>query len=341
MKALIAMSGGVDSSVAAYLIKKQGIDTFGAMMLLNSSSIKDAEDAARVCEKIGIPFKTYDFSEQFNDLVVSNFVESYEAGETPNPCIECNKHLKFGLFLDTALSEGFDCIVTGHYAVIEQKNGRYLLKKADDITKDQSYVLYGLTQHQLSHVLLPLGSFSKSEIRETAADIGFENAGKSDSQDICFVPDGDYATVIKNITKKDYPEGDFVDTEGNILGRHKGIIRYTVGQRKGLGLALKAPMYVLDKNVKENTVILASNDELFKRELDVKNFNYILFENPQKPFRAKVRIRYNQKEQWATVLPTGTDTVHITFDEPQRAIAKGQSAVVYDGEYVIGGGIIT
>ena len=340
MKALIAMSGGVDSSVAAYLIKQKGIDLAGGMMLLNSNTKRDCVDAADVCKKIGIPFKIYDFSKQFKDIVISDFVQSSERGETPNPCIECNKHLKFGLFLDAALQEGFDMVVTGHYASVEQKEGRFLLKKTVDTKKDQSYVLYGLTQKQLSCVSFPLGEFSKDEIRRIALDNGFVNANKSDSQDICFVPDGDYVRVITDITNKVYPEGNFVDEEGNILGKHKGIINYTIGQRKGLGLALKAPMYVLEKNIQNNEVILGYTDDLFKRELDVKGFNYIMFDNPHKPFRAKVRIRYNQIEQWATVTPTGEDSVHIVFDDPQRAIAKGQSAVAYDGDYVIGGGII-
>ena len=233
-----------------------------------------------------------------------------------------------------------DYVVTGHYARIEQRNGRWLLLKSVDEKKDQSYVLYSLTQFQLAHTKFPLGGMHKTETREIAEANGFVNAQKKESQDICFVPDGDYAAAIKRFTGKTYPEGDFTDMEGNVLGMHKGIIKYTIGQRKGLGLALKQPMYVCRKDMENNSVVLGLNDDLFAKDLDVYDFNWIAYDEPPAEFRAKAKIRYGQKEQWATVRPTGEDTVHIEFDEPQRAITSGQAAVLYDGDVVIGGGTI-
>ena len=351
-RALIAMSGGVDSSVAAYMMKKEGCECIGATMKLFENedagilrektccSLDDVEDARRVCSLLGIPYYVFNFTADFREKVIDNFVRAYENGATPNPCIDCNRYLKFERFFNRAMDLECDYVVTGHYARIEQRNGRWLLLKSVDEKKDQSYVLYSLTQFQLAHTKFPLGGMHKTETREIAEANGFVNAQKKESQDICFVPDGDYAAAIKRFTGKTYPEGDFTDMEGNVLGRHKGIIKYTIGQRKGLGLALKQPMYVCRKDMEYNSVVLGLNDDLFAKDLDVYDFNWIAYDEPPAEFRAKAKIRYGQKEQWATVRPTGEDTVHIEFDEPQRAITSGQAAVLYDGDVVIGGGTI-
>jgi len=346
-KAIIAMSGGVDSSVTAKLVMDMGYDCCGATMRLfcddesrKSGAEDNVKDAKSIADRLGIPFYVYEFEEAFKSDVIDNFIKEYEGGATPNPCVICNKHLKFGKFLQRATEQGADYIATGHYARIEQKDGRYLLKKAVDYTKDQSYVLYAMTQHQLKHTLFPLGSMTKAEARKLAQDNGFVTANKHDSQDICFVPDGDYAGFIERYLNKSYKHGNFVDMSGKVLGEHKGIIRYTIGQRKGLGLSLPAPMYVFEKNMDKNEVILCSNEELFATELNVRDVNWILWDTPPKSFRASAKIRYNQKEEPATVTILEENRVHIEFDEPQRAIAKGQSAVFYDGDIVIGGGII-
>ena len=346
-KALIAMSGGVDSSVSAFLCKEKGYDCMGATMKLYNGfedstccSLADIEDAKAVCHRLGMEHHVYNFTEDFDEKVIKKFIDAYECGATPNPCIECNRHLKFAKLFAKMQELGYDYVVTGHYARIEQVDGRFLLKKAVDHTKDQSYVLYSMTQEQLAHTLFPLGEFEKSYAREIAEENGFINARKKDSQDICFVPDGDYATFIEKYAGKTYPCGDFVDKDGKVLGEHKGIIRYTIGQRKGLGLSLPAPMYVCDKDTLKNQVVLCSNEELFSNSLDAVDFNWIAFDNPPEKVRAKARIRYNQVEEPATIFVTGKDTVHIEFDKPQRAIAKGQAVVVYDGDTVLGGGTI-
>ncbi len=347
-KALIAMSGGVDSSVAAHLAIKQGFDCVGATMRLYENKLcnkpcgneSDIADAKAVCDKLSIEHLVFDFCDDFEREIIKRFISVYDEGATPNPCVDCNRLIKFGKLLEKMKLLRYDFVVTGHYAKIECQNGRFLLKKAADKDKDQSYFLYSLTQEQLSHILLPLGDFSKTQIREIAIENGFVNAKKGDSQDICFVPDGDYAKFIEDYTKKSYPSGNFVDTNGKILGTHSGIIRYTIGQRKGLGLALPHPMYVCEKNIDNNTVVLCKNEELFSKELYVKDFNWIAFDSPKKQFRANVRVRYRHTEQPATVTPCEDGSVHIVFDEPQRAIAKGQAAVIYDDDTVIGGGTI-
>jgi len=351
-RALIAMSGGVDSSVAALLIKNQGYDSTGITMKLYNNEIENCEqtccsaddiaDARAVCNKLGIPYYVFNFCDSFDEQVIQRFINAYENGATPNPCIDCNRYIKFDRLLKRMKELEMDFVVTGHYARIEynENTGRYELKKGADSSKDQSYVLYSLTQEQLAHTLFPLGGMSKSEIREIAETNELINAHKKDSQDICFVPDGNYAEFIESYTGKTYPDGDFVDLKGNVLGTHKGIIRYTIGQRKGLGLALPAPMYVCEKDLENNKVILCSNEELFSKELYADNINLISCERIDKPMKVNARVRYNQKEQPATVVQVGDDKLHVVFDEPQRAISKGQAVVLYDGDTVVGGGTI-
>lgn len=351
-KALIAMSGGVDSSVAAYLMKKIGYDCIGVTMRLfhnkdaavvdekTCCSLADVEDARSTSFRLEIPYYVFNFTANFKKQVIDRFIAAYECGATPNPCIDCNRYLKFEKLYRRAMELGCDYVVTGHYARIENKNGRYLLKKALDDTKDQSYVLYSMTQEQLAHTRFPLGGMFKSETRRIAEEQGFINANKHDSQDICFVPHGDYARVIELQTGKTYPPGNFIDQNGNVLGEHKGMIRYTIGQRKGLGLAYPEPLYVCEKRITDNTVILGKNEELFSKSLYASDFNWISYEIPKNVLRVKAKVRYKHEEQWATATPLEADCVHIEFDEPQRAITPGQAVVLYDGDVVIGGGTI-
>lgn len=348
------MSGGVDSSIAAYLCKEQGFDCTGITLKLfdnddiaepkekSCCSLDDIEDARQVCRNIGIPYYVYNFKDSFKENVITRFIDAYEQGRTPNPCIDCNRYIKFEKLMRRAEELDFDKVVTGHYASVEynEASGRYLLKKAADLTKDQSYVLYSLTQAQLKKTYFPLGGMTKDEVRALAEKLGLINAAKHDSQDICFVPDGDYAAFIEHYTGKTYPNGDFVDENGKVLGEHKGIIRYTVGQRKGLGLALPFPMYVKEKNLAENKVVLCKNEALFTRELIAKDINLITVSEIREPMRVKARVRYNQSEQPATVTQLDENTIHVLFDEPQRAISKGQAVVLYSGDYVVGGGTI-
>lgn len=353
-KAIIAMSGGVDSSVAAYIMKDKGFECIGVTMKLfdnddigvskehSCCSLEDVEDARSVAYALDIPYFVFNFSDRFEKDVIERFVYSYEHGITPNPCIDCNRYLKFDKLYLRAQELGYDYVVTGHYARIEKDSvsGRYLLKKSLDNDKDQSYVLYSLTQDQLAHTLFPLGSMTKPEVRKIAEAQNFINAHKHDSQDICFVQNGSYADFIEGYRGKSYPEGDFINSSGKVLGKHKGVIRYTVGQRKGLGLSFPEPMYVCKVNPTDNTVTLGTKDELYSKTLIAKDINLISIPNIDKPMRLKAKIRYRQAEQWATVTQIDNDTLSVCFDEPQRAITKGQSVVLYDGDIVVGGGII-
>ena len=353
-KAIIAMSGGVDSSVAALLTKETGDECIGATMKLfhnedigvkrekTCCSLDDVEDARNVCYRMGIRYYVFNFSERFKEDVMDRFVDAYEHGATPNPCIDCNRYLKFDKMFQRMRELEYDYIVTGHYARVEydEKRDRYLLKKAVDDTKDQSYVLYMLTQEQLAHVKLPLGGLRKDQVRVIAEKHGFINARKHDSQDICFVPDGDYAKFIEKYTGKKTPEGDFVDKEGNYIGRHKGIIHYTIGQRRGLGIPAASRLYVCEISPKTNTVVLGDNEDLFSSELEADNVNLISVDSLTEPKRVTAKIRYRHKEQPATAWQTPDGILHVKFDEPQRAITKGQAVVMYDGDEVVGGGVI-
>ena len=346
------MSGGVDSSVAAKLTVDQGYDCIGCTMKLYYNgdvgiehsraccSLDDVEDARSVSYKLGMPYYVFNFTDAFRENVIRKFVQSYEAGITPNPCIDCNRYLKFDKLYERARILGCDYIVTGHYARIEEKDGKFMLKKASDTTKDQSYVLYSMTQEQLAHTMFPLGSMRKTEVRQMAEENGFVNAEKPDSQDICFVPDGDYAAFLEQYTGKTYPTGDFISVDGTVLGKHKGTVRYTIGQRKGLGLSLPEPMYVSRIDASSNTVTLSKEKELYSTQAFAENFNWIFGDAPKNEIRCKVKIRYRHLEQWATVIPACDRTVRIVFDEPQRAVTPGQAAVLYDGDIVLGGGTI-
>ena len=352
-KALIAMSGGVDSSAAAWLTREMGYECMGAMMRMFDNdilpggastccSLDDAEDARAVARKMGMPFHVINAKAEFARHVIEDFIDTYERGETPNPCINCNRHLKFDLFLRRAQILGCEKIVTGHYARIEydEEKQRWLLKKALDASKDQSYVLACLTQEQLSHTLLPLGTMTKAQARVIAEEQGFLNARKRDSQDICFVPDGDYVAFMEHYTGKRYTPGDFLDLSGRVVGTHRGAVCYTLGQRKGLGLAMGAPVYVCGKDMEKNTVTVGPNEALFATTLLARDFNWIALPELTEPMTVTARARYNQKEQPATVYPEADGFVKVVFDQPQRAMTPGQTVVLYLEDTVLGGGTI-
>ena len=348
-KVLIAMSGGVDSSVAAYLMQQAGYQCAGGTMqlcdheLLGCTPPDIISDARAVASKLDIPFHVFDHTGEFREHVVDSFIRCYESGGTPNPCIDCNRHLKFGALLDRALDMGYDYIATGHYAKIQQDpaTGRMLLYRAGDKSKDQTYFLYALTQHQLAHTKFPLSQMTKEEIRQIAREQGFLNAKKRDSQDICFIPDGDYFRFMQRYTRKEYPGGDFLDTNGNVVGRHQGAVAYTIGQRKGLGLAMGQPVYVCSKDIENNTVTVDSNEALFRKGLRANNWNWIPFPALTAPIRVTAKVRYRHIEQPATVYPEDGGYARIEFDEPQRAITTGQAVVLYQKDLVVGGGTIT
>ena len=349
---LVAMSGGVDSSATAAMLQEAGYSIAGATMKLYAPACGTSDrpcgtedniaDASRVCTKLGIRFYTFDFTDIFQKEVIQRFADGYARGLTPNPCVDCNRNLKFGKLLEQARAEGYDTIATGHYARIEYSDtyGRWILKKGCAPSKDQSYVLYSMTQDELAHTLLPLGTFEKNEIRAKAEAYGLVNARKKDSQDICFIPDGDHGRFLCENCGLHAVPGSFIDKNGNILGQHRGMIYYTVGQRRGLGISADRRLYVIDKNVRDNTVTVGYEEDLLCNSFTVSDVNWIAWDSVTEPIRCRVRTRYHGTETPATVTPAG-DHVLVTLDTPQRAVSPGQAAVFYDGDIVLGGGTIT
>lgn len=346
-KVIIGMSGGVDSSVAAYVLKNMGYEVIGVTLSLYredavTGQTDDERDAAEVCKALGIEHIVVNRRSVFEEKVIKSFISDYENGLTPNPCVVCNKAVKFEEMLKVADSIGADFVATGHYSKVEKaEDGRFILKRPADKLKDQTYMLYRLTQSQLSRILMPLADFTKEQIRNIAEKIGLSVANRPDSQDICFVPDGDYASFIKKYTGKSYAEGNYISVQGEVLGRHKGMIHYTVGQRKGLGIALGKPAYVTEKNAQNNTVTLTDDEALlFKKQVFLKDLNFIPFDKIIEPIEVTAKLRYRHKEAKAILSMTGENEAVLDFYEPQRAAASGQAAVFYDGDILVGGGTI-
>ena len=353
-KVVVGMSGGVDSSVAAYLLKEQGYDVIGVTMQIwqeeDACSVEEnggccglsaVEDARRVASALEIPYYVMNFKKEFRENVIDYFTDEYLSGRTPNPCIACNRYVKWEALLNRSMAIGAEYIATGHYARIERlANGRYTLRRSATLAKDQTYALYNLTQEQLAHTLMPVGAYAKDEIRSIAEKIGLLVADKPDSQDICFVPDGDYASFIRKNAGRDIPEGNFVTPDGKILGRHKGIIHYTVGKRKGLGLALGYPAFVLAIRPDTNEVVIGTYEDSLTHTVRADRINFMSVEDLKEPRRVYAKIRYNHKGAWCTVEKTGEDEIVCRFEEPQRAVTPGQAVVLYDREYVLGGGTI-
>lgn len=352
---MIGMSGGVDSSVAAAILLEKGYEVIGVTMQIwpetpeqvkltegGCCSLSAVDDARRVADTLGIPYYVLNFKEVFEEKVVNYFVDEYLKGKTPNPCIACNRHVKFEALLNKAVSMGINYVATGHYAIIkyDENRNRYILRKSVTQQKDQTYALYNLTQEQLSKVLMPIGDYSKDIVRQKASELGLSVASKPDSQEICFVDDNNYGRFIEENTDKNILPGNFVDTKGNILGKHKGLIYYTVGQRKGLGIAFGKPMYVIGLDVKNNNVLLGEDKEVFSNSLVADDLNFISIDELKEPMRVKAKIRYSAKEAAATISPVENGKVNVVFDEPQRAITPGQSVVFYDEDIVVGGGVI-
>ncbi len=353
-KVVVGMSGGVDSSVAAYLLKEQGYDVIGVTMQIwqdedraiqeengGCCGLSAVDDARRVAADLGIPYYVMNFKKEFKRDVIDYFIEEYRQGRTPNPCIACNRYVKWESLLKRSLDIGADYIATGHYArIVKLDNGRYTLMRSATLAKDQTYALYNLTQEQLSRTLMPVGEYSKDKVREIAERINLQVASKPDSQDICFVPDGDYASFIEETTGEKVVPGNFVDLDGNILGQHKGIIHYTVGQRKGLGLSLGKPVFVLEIRPETNEVVIGDNEDALSNTLRANRINFMSVEELEGEKRVFAKIRYNHKGAWCTVKKSGEDEILCTFEEPQKAITPGQAVVLYDGDYVFGGGTI-
>lgn len=349
---LCGMSGGVDSSVSACLLKEQGYEVVGCTMRLfdnqdigagmesSCCSLRDVDDAKAVCYRLGLQHYVFNFAEDFRRTVMRPFADSYLQGLTPNPCINCNRYMKFGKLVDRAREIQLDYVATGHYGQIVQEHGRWLLKKSVDTKKDQTYFLYNLTQEQMAHFLLPLGGLTKAEVREIAAEHGFLNARKRDSQDICFVPNGDYGGFIEHFTGITVPCGNYIDRMGTVLGTHKGHIRYTLGQRKNLNISLGKRAYVVDKDVSANTVTLGDNEELFSDGLIANDLNLIACDRLEQPIRCTAKTRHTQLETPCTVEQTDEDELRVRFDTPVRAVTAGQAIVLYDGDVVLGGGTI-
>lgn len=340
-RVIIGLSGGVDSAVAAYLLKEEGYDVVGVTLNLWQENKDAICDAKRVADMLGIEHLVFDFTKEFKKIVIDNFISEYMLGRTPNPCIVCNEHLKFEMLLKKADELGFDFIATGHYAKVEkdENTGRFYIKKSEYDKKDQSYVLYRLSQSQLEKTLMPLYKYSKDEIREIALKIGLDIANKKDSQDICFIPDGDYISFLKRYTTLP-PVGDFLNEEGEKIGNHLGIASYTIGQRKGLGMTFGKPMFVTKINAKNNTVTLGKMGSQFKKCVYAENINFLPFEKLTEPKTFLCKLRYSAKPEKALVTPIDNNKVKIEFESVKSAATPGQSAVFYDGDYLIGGGII-